>query len=130
MNGSACSWESNPKHLTTPGCAHRCSKLSGTPPFGGTSLVAHAASTSARKTRASLFMKATVGQVRGAVNVPGDSEVVLRYFCVRRVGNWRIAQLGERGPYKAEVGGSSPPPPTNDPVGNFFRSASASILER
>src|SRR5437879_1284246 len=28
------------------------------------------------------------------------------------LGHWRIAQLGERGPYKAEVGGSIPPPPT------------------
>ena len=32
--------------------------------------------------------------------------------CVLRVGDWRIAQLGERGPYKAEVAGSIPAPPT------------------
>ena len=34
----------------------------------------------------------------------------------------RLAQLGERLPYKQEVGGSSPPPPTRErlPLGFFL----------
>ena len=52
-----------------------------------------------------------------------DRNVVLRSLVLGIPRNRRVAQLGERGPYKAEVAGSIPAPPTSSAALGWERHA-------